>query len=124
MYKIYCLFCMASNYSILPKCIATCKKNPYIINQNHIFSKKYCEVISGQILTNLTPKHSELSIIGLFICSLCLYEWFLFVRNLNRIVNFWDLFLVEIYWKIKVNLYLLCLNYEQIKTTHINIMSK
>jgi hypothetical protein len=23
-----------------------------------------------------------------------------------------------------VNLYLLCLNYEQIKTTHINIMSK
>jgi hypothetical protein len=29
------------------KCIATCKKNPYIINQNHIFSKNYCEVISG-----------------------------------------------------------------------------
>jgi hypothetical protein len=24
-----------------------CKKNPYIINQNHIFSKHYCEVISG-----------------------------------------------------------------------------
>jgi hypothetical protein len=23
------------------------KKNPYIINQNHIFSKHYCEVISG-----------------------------------------------------------------------------
>jgi hypothetical protein len=42
----------------------------------------------------------------------------------NRIVNFWDLFLVEIYRKIKVNFYLLCLNYEQIKTTHINIMSK
>jgi hypothetical protein len=59
----------------------------------------------------------------LFICSLCLYEWFLFVHNLNRIVNFWDLFLVEIYRKIKVNFYL-CLNYEQIQTTHINIMSK
>jgi hypothetical protein len=29
------------------KSIATCKKNPYVINQNHIFSKKYCEVISG-----------------------------------------------------------------------------
>jgi hypothetical protein len=26
---------------------ATCKKNPYIINQNKIFSKNYCEVISG-----------------------------------------------------------------------------
>jgi transposase InsO family protein len=24
-------------------------KNPYIINQNHIFSKNYCEVISGSI---------------------------------------------------------------------------
>ena len=24
-----------------------CKKNSYIINQNHIFSNKYCEVISG-----------------------------------------------------------------------------
>ena len=65
-----------------------------------------------------------MSIFWLFICSLCLYEWFLFVHNLNRIVNFWDLFLVEIYRKIKVNFYLLCLNYEQIKTTHINIMSK
>jgi hypothetical protein len=29
------------------KSIATCKTNPYIINQNHIFSKNYCEVISG-----------------------------------------------------------------------------
>jgi len=29
------------------KSIATCKKNPYIINQNHIFSKNYCEAISG-----------------------------------------------------------------------------
>jgi hypothetical protein len=27
------------------KSIATCKKNPYIINQNHIFSQNYCEVI-------------------------------------------------------------------------------
>ena len=29
------------------KSIASCKKNPYIINQNHIFSKKYCKVIAG-----------------------------------------------------------------------------
>ena len=27
--------------------LGNAKKNPYIINQNHIFSKKYCEVISG-----------------------------------------------------------------------------
>jgi hypothetical protein len=29
------------------KSIGNVKKNPYIINQNHIFSKKYGEVISG-----------------------------------------------------------------------------
>jgi hypothetical protein len=29
------------------KSIGKCKKNPYIINQNHILSKKYGEVISG-----------------------------------------------------------------------------
>jgi hypothetical protein len=34
-------------YQYMAKSIATCKKNPYIINQNHIFSKSYCEVISG-----------------------------------------------------------------------------
>jgi hypothetical protein len=34
------------------------------------------------------------------------------------IFNFKDLFLAEIYRKIKVNFYLLCLNYLQIKTTH------
>ena len=49
-------------YSMWPKVLQHVKKNPYIINQNHIFSKSYCEVISGQILTNFTPKHSELSI--------------------------------------------------------------
>jgi hypothetical protein len=54
---------------------------------------------------------------------LCSYEWFLFVHNLNRIVNYQDLFVVEIYRKIKVNFYLLCLNYVQIKTTHINIIN-
>jgi hypothetical protein len=59
-----------------------CKKSLY--NQpNHIFSKNYYEVISGKILTNVTPKHSELSIFWLFIYSLCCYEWFLFVHNLN-----------------------------------------
>jgi hypothetical protein len=35
------------------------------------------------ILTNVTPKHSKLSIFWLFIYSLCCYEWFLFVHNLN-----------------------------------------
>jgi hypothetical protein len=34
-------------YSHLSKVLGNVKKNPYIINQNHIFSKKYCEVISG-----------------------------------------------------------------------------
>ena len=31
-------------------------KNPYIINQNHIFSKKYCEVISGTIFNKFDTK--------------------------------------------------------------------
>jgi hypothetical protein len=104
-----------------------CKKNPYTINQNHIFFKKLLWShfwIDLNKFRNCTPKLSELFIFWLFVCSLCLYEWFLFVHNLNRIVNFWDSFLVEIYKKIKVNFYLLCLSYEQIKTTHMNIMSK
>jgi hypothetical protein len=41
-------------------------------------------------------------------------EWFLFVHNLNRIVNFWDLFLVEINRKIS-QFFICCLNNEQIK---------
>ena len=42
----YAIFVRLVQYGA--KSIATCKKNPYIINQNHIFfSKKYCEVISG-----------------------------------------------------------------------------
>jgi hypothetical protein len=36
------------------------------------------KVISGYILTNVTPKHSELFIFWLFICSLCCYEWLIF----------------------------------------------
>jgi hypothetical protein len=40
--------CEYSAKQYVAKSIATCKKkNPYIINQNHIFSKHYCEVISG-----------------------------------------------------------------------------
>ena len=31
-------------YSMWPKVLPHVKKNPYIINQNHIFSKNYCEV--------------------------------------------------------------------------------
>jgi hypothetical protein len=38
-----------------PKVLPHVKRNPYIINQNHIFSQNYCEVISGYILTNFTP---------------------------------------------------------------------
>jgi hypothetical protein len=34
-------------YSMWPKVLPHVKKNPYIINPNHIFSKHYCEVISG-----------------------------------------------------------------------------
>ena len=44
----------------------------------------------------------------------------LFVHNLNRIVDFWYLFLVEIYRKIKVNFHLLCLDYEQINNQNID----
>ena len=39
--------CEYSAIQYVAKSIATCKKNPYIINQNHIFSKNYCEVIFG-----------------------------------------------------------------------------
>ena len=40
--------CEYSAMQYVAKSIATCKKkNPYIINQNHIFSKNYCEVIFG-----------------------------------------------------------------------------
>ena len=39
--------CEYSAIQYVAKSIATCKINPYIINQNHIFSKKYCEVIFG-----------------------------------------------------------------------------
>jgi hypothetical protein len=42
------------------------------------------------------------------------------------IFTFQDLFLVEIYRKIKVNFYLLCLDYVQIKITNVilNIKQK
>ena len=38
------------------------KNIPYVINQNTILKIKYCVVISGWILANYAPKHSELSI--------------------------------------------------------------
>jgi hypothetical protein len=34
-------------YSHLSKVLENVKNNPYIINQNHVFSKNYCEVIPG-----------------------------------------------------------------------------
>jgi hypothetical protein len=36
-----------NNIQYVAKRIGACIKNPCIINQNHIFSKNYCEVISG-----------------------------------------------------------------------------
>jgi hypothetical protein len=39
--------CEYSAIQYVAKSIATCKTNPYIINQNHIFNFFYCEVISG-----------------------------------------------------------------------------
>ena len=53
MYKTY----TQSSVKSIRKC-----KNPYIINENHILKKKYYEVISGLILTNVTPTLSELSL--------------------------------------------------------------
>ena len=112
------------NIQSLDKSIGKCKKIPIISTTTIFFQKIIVKSFLDRFSTNFTPKHSELSICCLCICSLCLYEWFLFVHNLNMIVNFQDLFLVEIYGKIKVNFYLLCLNYVQIKITHNNIMSK
>ena len=36
-----------NNIQYVAKSIGACIKHSYIINQNHIFSKNYCEVISG-----------------------------------------------------------------------------
>ena len=36
-----------TKYSHLSKVLENVKKNPYIINQNHIFFLNYSEVISG-----------------------------------------------------------------------------
>ena len=36
-----------TKYSHLSKVLENVQKNPYIINQNHIFFFNYCEVISG-----------------------------------------------------------------------------
>jgi hypothetical protein len=52
---------ISKRYSHLSKVFGNVK-NPYIINQNHILILLYYEVISGWILTNVTPRHLELSI--------------------------------------------------------------
>ena len=46
-FKIIVFFLYMYTNSMWPKVLPHVKKNPYIINQNHIFSKNYCEVISG-----------------------------------------------------------------------------
>jgi hypothetical protein len=74
-------------YSIWPKILLHVKKSLYNQPKPYFFQK----ILWGHFwidFNKFTPKHSELSIFWLFICSLCLYEWFLFVHNLNRIVNF------------------------------------
>jgi hypothetical protein len=76
-------------YSMWPKVLAHVKKIPIYSTKTIFFQKKYCEVISRWILTNFTPTHAELSIFWLFIYSLCCYEWFLFVHNLNQTNKNW-----------------------------------
>ena len=73
-----------NNYQYVAKSIGACKKKT-LYNQPKPFKKIffYCEVIFGYILTNFTPKHSELSMFWLFIYSWCCYEWFLFVHHTN-----------------------------------------
>ena len=82
------------------KSIGKCKKkkiNPCIINQNNIFWG--------------------------FIYSLCCYEWFLFVYNLTQQIKIdWFSYIFQL--KINPKNSQSCLYYVQIKTTHINIMSK
>jgi hypothetical protein len=39
--------CKENSEKISVKSIGKCPKNTYIIEQNQIFSKNYCEVISG-----------------------------------------------------------------------------
>ena len=46
-FKIIGFFLYMYTNSMWPKVLPHVKKIPYIINQNHIFSKIYCEVISG-----------------------------------------------------------------------------
>jgi hypothetical protein len=83
------------------KSIRKCKKNPYIINQTIFFSKIIMKSFLDRFLTNVTPKHSELSIFWLFIYSLCSHEWFLFVHNLNTTNKNWLWF--SYIFKLKIN---------------------
>ena len=111
-------------YSHLSKVLGNVKKYPYIINQNHIFFKKLLwKHFWIDCNTFYTKTFGIVYILFVYLLK-SLYEWFLFVHNFSMIVNFYDLFLVEIYRKIKINFYLLCLNYVQIKITHNYIMSK
>ena len=48
------------------KSLATCKKIPYIINQNHIFFKDYCEVISGCVHSSEMLRFIFMSYLTLF----------------------------------------------------------
>jgi hypothetical protein len=88
------------------KSIATCKKNSYIINQNHFFFKllwsHFCIDFNKFYTKTFRMVYiSELSIFWLFICSLCLYEWFLFVHNLNITNTNWLWF--SYIFQLKIN---------------------
>ena len=79
-----CKCFLINNYNMLPvKKSLYNQPKPYFF-KNLLWSHFWIDFI----LTNFTPKHSKLFIFWLFICSLYLYEWFLFVHNINRIVNF------------------------------------
>ena len=67
LHKLINLYCLSAeisdnNVQYVAKSIATCKKIPIYNQPKPYLIFFYCEVISGQILTNFTPKHSELSI--------------------------------------------------------------
>ena len=68
--------------------IGACKNNHYIINQNHIFSKK---ILWSHFWIDFKfyTKTFGIVIFWLFIYSLCCYDWFLFVHNLNTTNKNW-----------------------------------
>ena len=81
-----------------------------VLKTLNILHKKFQIGIKLQYQVVVGDRKSYDHLIILYVYLLkSLYEWFLFVHNFSMIVNFYDLFLVEMYRKIKINFYLLCL---------------